>query len=162
MDIDAKRALARIFEAWVDLKAAETLLEEGIESRALFHAQQCVEKSMKACLSKVIIGELRSHKVVPYFKEKILPKLPTEIKEKFEKLDDIIWVEERWIDTRYEEIRGKKIKIPSLSFGFEDARKGVEVARKVILDCIDIVNYIFKLNVPKDYKKIKDMIGKEE
>jgi len=56
MDIKAKRALIRLFEAYVDLNSAKSLLAEEIESRSLFHSQQCVEKTLKACLAKVMVG----------------------------------------------------------------------------------------------------------
>lgn len=83
MDIKAKRALIRLFEAYVDLNSAKTLLAEGIESRSQSHSQQCVEKTLKACLAKVMVGDILSHTVVQYFEKRILPNLPEKLRGKF-------------------------------------------------------------------------------
>ena len=162
MDIKAKRALIRLFEAYVDLNSAKSLLAEEIESRSLFHSQQCVEKTLKACLAKVMVGDILSHTVVEYFEKRILSDLPEELKERFNNLSDIIWVEERWIDTRYEEFEKDEIKIPSLRFSPKDAKLGVKIAEKVFFDGIDVVNYLFGENIPKDFKELREIVEKEK
>lgn len=43
MEQRLRRALARLLEAYTDLKSA-TLLRSEVESRSLFHSQQCVNK----------------------------------------------------------------------------------------------------------------------
>ncbi len=161
MDIKTKRALVRLFEAYVDLNSAKALLEKKIESRSLSHSQQCVEKALKACLAKVIVGDILSHTVAQYFEEKILPDLSEELKERFKDLHDIIWVEERWIDTRYEEFEAKRVKVPSLRFGSDDAKKGVKIAERVLFDCIDVVNHLFGQDFPKDFEKLKKLVKEE-
>lgn len=162
MELQVKRALARLLEAHEDFKAAK-LLRKKAESRSLFHSQQCVEKALKACLSKVIIGDIKLHPVIKLLKEKVLPALSGPLQEQFTKLeDDAFWVERRWIDTRYEEVGAKgEILTPVLRFGKTDARSGLAAAEGIILWATDTVNELFSQQLPKSYRKLRKVAEKE-
>lgn len=118
-------------------------------------------KGAKSLFGKGNRGDILSHTVTQYFEEKILPDLPEELKKRFKKLHDIIWVEERWIDTRYEEFDVRGVKVPSLRFGSDDAKKGVKIAGRVLFDCIDVVNYLFDQDFPKDFEGLKKLVEEE-
>ncbi len=162
MELQVKRALARLMEAHEDLKAAKLLLRK-VESRSLFHSQQSVEKALKACLSKVIIGDIKLHPVIKLLKERILPDLSGPLQEKFTKLeDDAFWVERRWIDTRYEEVGAKgEILTPLFRFGKTDARSGINSAEEMLSWATDAVNELFSQQLPQSYRKLRKMAEKE-
>lgn len=162
MEQQAKRALARILEAYVDVETAQLLVQK-VESRSLFHSQQCVEKSFKACLSKVLLGEIKTHPVSKLLKEKIFPLLSDGLKARFEtECDKAFWIERRWIDTRYEEVGPQgHVITPLLRFKNKDAQEGIKIARKVLFWSIDAVNELFNVDLPKDYEKLKNMAEKE-
>lgn len=162
MELQAKRALARIFEAYGDLEAAK-LLCKSVRSRSLFHSQQCIEKCLKACLSKVIIGEIRLHQVVKVLKEKLFSNLSDSLQKSFNEIEEeAFWVERRWMDTRYEEISSSgKIIVPTLKFKQTDAVKGVQVAERTLDWAIDCVNEVFSLSLPNNYLKLRKIIEKE-
>ncbi|MBI2668475.1 HEPN domain-containing protein [Candidatus Woesearchaeota archaeon] len=158
MELQAKRALARLLEACADLQAARALAGK-LQSRSLFHSQQCVEKSLKACLSKVIIGEIKIHTVVKLLHEKILPLLSEPLRKEFGKIEEqAFWVERRWIDTRYEEVSPDgKITIPVLKFQDADARRGIEIAHNTLTWATNCVNELFALRLPKRYSTLKKL-----
>lgn len=162
MELQAKRALARLVEAYADLKAARTLVK-SLESRSLFHSQQCVEKALKACLSKVVVGEIMIHPVVKLLHLKILPTLDARLQEHFLEIEkEAFWVERRWIDTRYEEVGVKgEIIIPLLKFQPADAIRGVEIASKTLSWSTDCVNKTFGMKFPKSYLKLRELARKE-
>lgn len=161
LELQAKSALARLIEAAEDLKTAK-LLSGKLQSRSLFHAQQCVEKSLKAVLSKVIIGEIRSHTVVKLAELKSVPVLPLELQKEFKTLqDDAFWTERRWIDTRYEELKsGEKIEVPTYRFTTTDAKKGITSAEKTLSWSIKCVQVLFDINIPPDYNRLKSFAKK--
>ena len=145
-------------EAAEDLKTAK-LLAGRLQSRSLFHSQQCVEKALKACLSKVMVGEIMTHTVVKLIEEKLFPLLPEELQKDFKGLrDNAFWTERRWIDTRYEELKpGEKIEVPVFKFTAIDARKGVQAAEKTISWAIKCIQLLFEIPLPKEYKKLKKL-----
>lgn len=162
MELQAKRALARLLEAHEDLKVAK-LLSRKAQSRSLFHSQQGVEKALKACLGKVIIGDIKLHPVIKLINEKIIPTLPPQLQEQFKMLeDDAFLVERRWIDTRYEEIGAEgKILTPVFRFGKTDARSGIKSAEVIIFWATKTVNELFMLQLPESYQKIRKIAEKE-
>ncbi|PIN74234.1 hypothetical protein COV20_01305 [Candidatus Woesearchaeota archaeon CG10_big_fil_rev_8_21_14_0_10_45_16] len=161
MDLQAKRALARLIEAAEDLKTAK-LLSGKLQSRSLFHSQQCVEKAFKAVLSKVIIGEIKSHTVIKLIELKSLPVLSKELQKEFVALkEDAFWAERRWIDTRYEELKpGEKIEVPTYKFTATDAKRGIKAAEKTLSWSIRCVHALFGVDVPEDYKILKNFAKK--
>jgi HEPN domain-containing protein len=59
----------KLYENWLrfafdDLRSAEILLAAGIFNMVCFHAQQCVEKALKALLAALRQPLLRSHNLI--------------------------------------------------------------------------------------------------
>lgn len=162
LELQAKRALARLLEAHADLRAAKSLVK-NLQSRSLFHSQQCTEKALKACLSKDFIGDIKLHTVAKLLREKVIPTLPTLLQNAFVEIDkDAFWVEQRWIDTRYEEIGAEgKILVPIFRFSPADAKKGIEIATKVLSWSTAAVNAQFGLKLPSTYIKMKRLAESE-
>lgn len=112
-----------IFLAESDLKAARIVLQEEIYHTACFHAQQAIEKSLKAILR-------HRQKIVP--KTHSLAKLAHEV-EKSGNIalneNDLIFVDQFYIPTRYPDT------LPgSLPEGLptkKDAEKAIHVAQTV-------------------------------
>lgn len=152
------RALARLLEAHTDLESAKVLMDCKIYSRSLYHSQQCVEKSLKACLTIITVGEIKTHTVAQYFQKELMAILPDEIKCKFENRHEILWIEERWVDTRYEEFHKGKIRLPSTQFSAEDAERGVKTAEKLLADCTDVVAFLFKKEIPNDFEALRKLL----
>lgn len=162
LEPQAKRALARLLEAQADLQSARSLART-VQSRSLFHSQQCAEKALKACLSKVMVGEIKVHAVVKVLREKVLPHLSLPLQSEFSQLEEeTFWLERRWIDTRYEEIGAEgEIITPVFRFQAADSRKGIEIAAKTLSWARRTVNYLFTLQLPKRYSKLKELAQKE-
>ena len=158
MEQRLKRALARLIEAYIDLRTAK-LLSKKVESRSLFHSQQSVEKALKACLSIRYSGDIKVHEVMNIFREEILPHADESIEQGFsEILAKIKWIEKRWIDTRYEIEKGDEIKIPSMIFKTEDALEGLIIAERVIELSRKFLEGYFNIKIPKRPKKLMEMV----
>jgi HEPN domain-containing protein len=162
LELQAKRALARLLEAHADMRAAKSLVRI-LQSRSLFHSQQCAEKALKACLSKAFIGDIKFHTVAKLLREKVIPTLPVDLQNAFAEIDnDAFWVEQRWIDTRYEEMGAEgKILTPIFRFNAVDAQRGIETAAKVLQWATLAVNAQFGLKLPKSYLKLKKLAESE-
>ena len=117
-----KPAVAKWLEfAEIDLRAARQLLGEvGLSSVVCFHAQQCVEKSLKALIEFKGLTPPKSHDVIMLFGQ----------------VDDIIELEEDtlaklnqiYIDARYPASLGL---LPEGPPDLEDAREFCEFAEEV-------------------------------
>ena len=118
-----KPAVARWLEfAEVDLRAARTLLDEGsLSSVVCFHAQQCVEKSIKALIESKGLNPPKSHDLIMLYGQ----------------VDDVIKLDEDtmaklnqiYIDARYPASLGF---LPGGQPDAEDAKGFYEFAREVL------------------------------
>jgi len=93
-ELDARRWLEFAKE---DLRMAEFALEAQIYNQTCFHAQQCVEKCLKACLSA--LGELlpRTHLIVD-----LLNQLPEATRAALAELEEqLVKLDQFYIPTRY-------------------------------------------------------------
>lgn len=118
-----KSAVDRWLEfAEIDLKAAHTLLKEGsLPSVVCFHAQQCVEKSLKALIESKGLNPPRSHDLVMLYAQ----------------VDDMIKLEEDtlaklnqvYIDARYPASLGF---LPEGQPDVEDAKGFYEFADELL------------------------------
>lgn len=109
--------------AQVDLRMAELAMEEGIYAQVCFHAQQCVEKTLKGLLAHTRGLVPRTHRLTDLVESIDLPHHP---------LQDIAWevklLERYYIPTRYPDALpgGLPDGMPNEA----DAREALEVARK--------------------------------
>ncbi len=77
-----------------DLRVAELVLEEGIFNQVCFHAQQCVEKALKAALASRGQVPPRVHSItdlLSFVQVEYLAKLS----------DDLVLLDDFYIPTRY-------------------------------------------------------------
>ena len=162
MELQAKRALARLVEASTDYKTAR-LIARTVQSRSLFHAQQCIEKSLKACLSKVLIGEIKVHEVVKLLKQKILPLVSQKLQQQFLEIEkEAFWIEKRWIDSRKEEVgENGEILLPTLRFQKLDAKECLFAAQKTFRWSHSAVTELFGVRLPKSHSQLLQLAEKE-
>lgn len=116
-----KIATAFFIEAQSDYNTVPILIENKQYNIAIYHAQQCVEKLLKACLAAEGKIGIYKHEIFYFFKEKLGSK--------FEKDDMIVLennipeLEEEWADTRYPEWESENIWIPSEEYNIDDAKE---------------------------------------
>jgi HEPN domain-containing protein len=80
-----------------DLRAAQILLPEGIYSQACFHAQQCVEKCLKAALARAGQSAPRTHSITD-----LLSLLPSD--EFADLRNDLVELDDYYVPTRYPDV----------------------------------------------------------
>lgn len=136
-------AKAYLIEAHSDFEAVDTLIEYSKYNLAVYHAQQAVEKIMKACLAaKGKIGIFK-HEIYPIFKE----AFENELSDKdFEILESsIIILEEEWALSRYPDWDVEPIWIPSERYNKEDAEDRREKMKKVFYILTGFLKKKYKL-----------------
>ncbi|MCS6950910.1 MAG: HEPN domain-containing protein [Armatimonadota bacterium] len=106
-----------------DLRMAELAMAEGIHNQVCFHAQQCVEKTIKALIAHAGGLVPRTHRLTDLLESVDLPCNPLA-----ELAADIKLLERYYIPTRYPDALpgGLPDGLPNEA----DAREALEVARK--------------------------------
>jgi len=145
-DIEEKALLvakAYLIEAYSDFEAVDALIEYNKYNLAVYHAQQAVEKIMKACLAtKGKIGIFK-HEIYPIFKEAFEYDLSDK---DFEILDSsIIILEEEWALSRYPDWDVEPIWIPSEQYTKEDAEDRREKMKDVFYILTDFLRKNYNL-----------------
>ena len=86
--IDIKENLIRTFfeEADVDLQSAEIHLNNKKYHKAVFDAQQCVEKILKAALVPEGFTQVFQHDVSPLFAADVISRSPNDWPEKLREI----------------------------------------------------------------------------
>lgn len=125
-------AIAYIKTAKHDMERAYDALEDESFNYAVFHAQQCVEKIVKATLEMEEVFS-RDHDVSDLFTIFILKKEDNpDIKESlYEVLEIMEWFKGKWSLTRYPRIIDGKVKTPLEIFGREEALEAISKAQFV-------------------------------
>ena len=108
-----------------DIRMAELAMGEGIYNQVCFHAQQCVEKSLKAILAAEGRDIPRTHKVVD-----LIPEVNAVVGEDlFERFEGIEILDQYYIPTRYPDaVLGV---LPEGMPGEREAAEALEFARGV-------------------------------
>jgi HEPN domain-containing protein len=129
-DNDRLKEIARAFlvEARSDGEAVRVLMENKQYSLAIYHAQQSVEKLLKACLAAEGKIGIYKHEIFYFFKEALGDKFKDD--EMNILVNSVPELEEEWSATRYPGWENNRIWIPSESYTAEDAR-GMEAKMKV-------------------------------
>lgn len=133
-----KIASAFLIESRSDAEAVGVLIENKQYNLAIYHAQQSVEKLLKACLAAEGKIGIYKHEIFYFFKE----ALENKFKESEMKIlsDNIPELEEEWSATRYPGWESDKIWIPSESYTQDDAmemKSRMEAASKVLKNFLD-------------------------
>ncbi len=119
--LEKTREIARAYlvEAWSDYEAVAPLIVCEKYNLAVYHAQQAVEKLMKACFAAEGRIGIYKHEIFALFKDSFLEKIGPQQIEKIE--DSIIELEEEWALSRYPDWDVKPIWIPSERYTIKDA-----------------------------------------
>lgn len=112
-------ASAFLIESQSDYEAVNLLIQYKKYSLAIYHAQQCIEKLLKACLAAEGKIGIYKHEIFYFFIETLGDKF-REDEVKILK-DNIPELEEEWAATRYPGWDNEEIWIPSERYTFEDA-----------------------------------------
>lgn len=114
-------AIAFLKEARSDGAAVAALLENGQYNLAVYHAQQSVEKMLKACLAAEGTIGIYKHEVFYFFKEALGDRFCEDEMEVLS--DNIPALEEEWSAARYPEWDSGDIWVPSEQYTIDDAIK---------------------------------------
>lgn len=107
-----------------DLRAADSTLGDEVFSAACFHAQQAVEKAIKAVLLKKTGKVPRDHSILRLTEKSEDKELFEQHKEKLEFLDKF------YVPTRYPDALPGSL--PECLPNREDAEKAVESAKEIV------------------------------
>ncbi len=117
-------------EALKDLERARKALREGDYPEAVFHAQQCVEKAVKAMV------EARREYVCnhgPRLASLFIRVFESEWRDEFEDVVDIIgWFTEYYTRSRYPFLLRGRVVSPEEFIDLGTAREAIEKAEKVV------------------------------
>lgn len=116
-----KIATAFLKESQSDYEAVSILIKNNKYSLSVYHAQQCIEKILKACLAAEGKIGIYKHEIFNFFIE----TLGNRFREDEIKIlkDNIPELEEEWAATRYPGWDNEQIWIPSERYTLEDARE---------------------------------------
>ena len=122
-DKERLKEFARAFlvESRSDRDAVGVLIGNKQYNLAIYHAQQAVEKLLKACLAAEGKIGIYKHEIFYFFKETLGAKF--EESEMKSLMDSIPELEEEWAATRYPGWENNRIWIPSESYTLDDARE---------------------------------------
>lgn len=116
-----KIAVAFLVESQSDHKAVRILIKNKQYNLAIYHAQQSVEKLLKACLATEGKIGIYKHEIFSFFKENIGDRFKkAEMKILMENIPEL---EEEWSATRYPGWESGEIWIPSKEYTIDDAKK---------------------------------------
>ena len=115
-----KVAAAYLIESRSDRAAVSALIKSKQYNLAIYHAQQSVEKILKACLAAEGKIGIYKHEIFSFFKE----ALGDRFKEDEMKIltENIPELEEEWSATRYPGWENAQIWVPSEEYTVTDAK----------------------------------------
>ncbi len=115
-----KVAAAYLIESRSDRAAVSTLIKSKQYNLAIYHAQQSVEKILKACLAAEGKIGIYKHEIFSFFKEAIGDRFKEdEMKILTENIPEL---EEEWSATRYPGWENAQIWVPSEEYTVADAK----------------------------------------
>lgn len=135
-----KIAVAFLKESQSDFKAVRILIKNKQYNLAIYHAQQCIEKLLKACLAAEGKIGIYKHEIFTFFKEAIGDRFKEdEMKILTENIPEL---EEEWSATRYPGWESAQIWIPSEEYTIADAKD----MKKRMEACLKILRKFLKEN----------------
>jgi len=115
-----KVATAYLIESRSDRAAVSALIKSKQYNLAIYHAQQSVEKILKACLAAEGKIGIYKHEIFSFFKEAIGDRFKEdEMKILTENIPEL---EEEWSATRYPGWENAQIWVPSEEYTAADAK----------------------------------------
>lgn len=116
-----KIAAAFFIESQSDRMAVSVLIKNKQYNLAVYHAQQSIEKLLKACLAAEGKIGIYKHEIFSFFKENMADKFKEDEMEVLTK--NIPGLEEEWSATRYPGWESGEIWIPSEEYTVGDAKE---------------------------------------
>jgi HEPN domain-containing protein len=116
-----KIAAAYLLEAFTDYETVPILIAHEKYNLAVYHAQQAVEKLLKACLAAEGAIGIYRHEIFHYFQEVFTSKIDAETMDRIE--ENLIELEEEWALSRYPDWEAEPIWIPSLGYTKQHAEE---------------------------------------
>lgn len=138
-------ARAYLIEANNDYDVVSLLIENKKFSIAVFHAQQAVEKLLKACLAAEGEIGIYKHEIFSFFLNAFKDKIEIETMALLE--EAVVPLEENWAISKYPDWRAKPIWIPSQQYNHNNARMN-EMRMQSVFDILVPflkINYIIKV-----------------
>lgn len=138
-------AKAYLIEANNDFEVVSLLIENKKFSAATYHAQQAVEKLLKACLAAEGKIGIYKHEIFSFFLNEFKDKTDNTTMAKLE--DAVIPLEENWAISRYPDWSVKPIWIPSQQFTLDNAIMSETRMRTVFEILTPFLNKNYKIQV---------------
>ncbi len=138
-------AKAYLIEANNDYEVVSMLVEKKKFNLAVYHAQQAVEKLLKACLAAEGKIGIYKHEIFSFFLNEFKDKIDNPTMAKLE--DAVIPLEENWAISRYPDWSVKPIWIPSQQFTLDNAMMSETRMRTVFEILIPLLKKNYKIQV---------------
>lgn len=138
-------AKAYLIEANNDYEVVSMLVEKKKFNLAVYHAQQAVEKLLKACLAAEGKIGIYKHEIFSFFLNEFKDKIDNPTMAKLE--DAVIPLEENWAISRYPDWSVKPIWIPSQQFTLDNAMMSETRMRTVFEILIPFLKKNYKIQV---------------
>jgi HEPN domain-containing protein len=113
-------AKAMLIEADNDYDVVHILIENNKYNLAVYHAQQAVEKLLKACLAAEGKIGIYKHEIFSFFLNTFSEKIDFDTMRLLE--DAVIPLEESWANSRYPDWSVEPIWIPSQQYTLDNAK----------------------------------------
>jgi HEPN domain-containing protein len=138
-------AKAYLIEAKNDSDVVSILIESKKYNIAVYHAQQAVEKLLKACLAAEGKIGIYKHEIFSFFLDAFKNIIDIKTIAKLE--DAVIPLEENWAISRYPDWSVKPIWIPSQQFTLDNAMMSETRMRTVFEILIPFLKKNYKIQV---------------
>lgn len=113
-------AKAYLIEANNDYEVVSMLIEKKKFNLAVYHAQQAVEKLLKACLAAEGKIGIFKHEIFSFFMNAFNDKIDIETMVLLE--ESVVPLEENWAISRYPDWSKNSMWIPSQQYTFDNAK----------------------------------------
>jgi len=124
-------AKALLEEAQLDIESAKSHFQFERWHKAVFDAQQCVEKSMKAALACEGITYIAEHDPSGFFAVDVVMKANEQwAKELTDVIHEVAWLMDQYSSARYAKIRARRVVSPLTFYKQEDAEEAIKIAEK--------------------------------
>jgi len=138
-------AKAMLIEGNNDYEVVPILIESGKYNLAVYHAQQAVEKLLKACLAAEGKIGIYKHEIFSFFLYTFTEKIDTDTMRLLE--DAIIPLEESWANSRYPDWSVDPIWIPSQQYTLDNARMSETRMRTVFEILLPFLSENYKIQI---------------
>ncbi len=138
-------AKAMLIEANNGREVVPILIESGKYNLAVYHAQQAVEKLLKACLAAEGKIGIYKHEIFSFFLNTFSEQIDTDTMRLLE--DAVIPLEESWANSRYPDWSVDPIWISSQQYTLDNARMSETRMRTVFEILLPFLNENYQIQI---------------